>query len=626
MLTGFFEKVKMEGERNMAENENGEEESRESQKREMKKKQKKKKRQLGGIKTLPFIFANEVIERFATTGFHSNMITYLTLKLNLPLVKASNILTNFNGTAGFAPLIGALIADSFSGRFWMIIFGSTIYQLGLVSIILSAVLPGLRPPPCPTQVNCKEASPSQIWILYLALLLTSLGLGGIRPCVVTFAADQVGMTKAETESRSWNFFNWYYFFLEIASLSALTILVYIQDNVGWGWGLGIPTIAMFVSIVVFVSGSALYKKEKPEGSPLLRLAQVVVAAVRKRKEVAPADPGLLYDNKKLDAALSFNGRLLHSNNLKWLDKAAVITDSDETHPTNPPNLWRLSTVHRVEELKSIVRMLPIWSAGILAITAYSHSDSFSIQQARTMDRFLSPTFQIPPATMAIFENLTVMVGLLLYERLFVPFARRFTKNPAGITCLQRMGIGFTINSLGTLVAAVVEVKRKHVAAKHNLLDIPTATIPMSVFWLIPQYSIHGIAMVFVPVGRMEFFYDQSPESMRSTAASFFWIANAIGSYIGTMMVSLIHKYTGSKRNWVPDWNLNRGRLEYYYLFVSGLQVVNLIYYLICTRFYTYKALEEVSDEDGNDGDVELATENIGPKPVGEANGNGEAKK
>ncbi|KAI7999095.1 Protein NRT1/ PTR FAMILY 3.1 [Camellia lanceoleosa] len=184
--------------------------------------------------------ANEVIERFTTTGFHSNMITYLTLKLNLPQVKASNILTNFNGTAGFAPLIGALMADSFSGRFWMIIFGSAIYQLGLVSIILSAVLPGLRPPPCPTQVNCKEASPSQIWILYLVLLLTSLGLGGIRPCVVTFAADQVGMTKAETESRSWNFFNWYYFFLEIASLSALTILVYIQDNVGWGWGLGIP--------------------------------------------------------------------------------------------------------------------------------------------------------------------------------------------------------------------------------------------------------------------------------------------------------------------------------------------------------------------------------------------------
>ncbi|KAI7998997.1 Protein NRT1/ PTR FAMILY 3.1 [Camellia lanceoleosa] len=188
-----------------------------------------------------------------------------------------------------------------------------------------------------------------------------------------------------------------------------------------------------------------------------------------------------------------------------------------------------------------------------------------------------------------------------------------------------MGIGFAINSLGTLVATIVEVKRKHMAAKHNLLDIPTVTIPMSVFWLIPQYLIHGIAMAFVPIGRMEFFYDQSPESMRSTAASFFWIANAIGSYIGTMMVSLIHKYTGSKRNWVPDWNLNRGRLEYYYMFVSGLQVVNLIYYLICTRFYTYKALEEVSDEDGNDGDVELAIENIGPKPVGEANGN-EAKK
>lgn len=66
---------------------------------------------------------------------------------------------------------------------------------------------------------------------------------------------------------------------------------------------------------------------------------------------------------------------------------------------------------------------------------------------------------------------------------------------------------------------------------------------------------------------------------------------------GTLMVSLIHDYTGKGggRNWIPNRNLNRGRLEYYFLFVSGLQVVNMMYYLICTKFYSYKALEEVSE-------------------------------
>lgn len=58
------------------------------------------------------------------------------------------------------------------------------------------------------------------------------------------------------------------------------------------------------------------------------------------------------------------------------------------------------------------------------------------------------------------------------------------------------------------------------------------------------------------------------------------------------MVYLVHKYTGEEHNWLPDRNLNRGRLEYYYWLVSGIQVINLVYYVICAWFYTYKPLEE----------------------------------
>lgn len=255
-------------------------------------------------------------------------------------------------------------------------------------------------------------------------------------------------------------------------------------------------------------------------------------------------------------------------------------------------------------------MLPIWASGILPITAYSHQESFSIQQARTMDRSLSPSFTIPPATMSSFEILSTLIGLVLYERLFVPFARRFTKNPNGITPLQRIGAGYAINVFGTLIAALVEIKRRGVAANHDLIGKPAAVIPISVFWLVPQYWFQGMALALITVGRIEFFYDQAPESMRSISASFFWIAIALGNYAGTLMVSLIHDYTGKGggRNWIPNRNLNMGRLEYYYLFVSGLQVANLIYYLICTKFYTYKALEEVNESGMEAEDVELTTD------------------
>ena len=278
----------------------------------------------------------------------------------------------------------------------------------------------------------------------------------------------------------------------------------------------------------------------------------------------------------------------------WLDKAAIVTEG-EIRDSQPPNLWRLSTVHRVEELKSIIRILPIWAAAILLVTTSSHEHSFAVQQARTMDRHLSPTFEIPPASLSIFSVLSLLTGLVLYERLFVPFIRRFTGHPSGITCLQRMGIGCMINIFATIAASMIEMKRKAVAMHHNLLDQPNAVIPISVFWLVPQFCIHGLAEVFMYVGHLEFLYDQAPESMRSTAAALHYLTTSLGNYLGTLLVTLVHGYSGKQHNWLPNRNLNRGKLEYYYLLVTGIQVLNFIYFLVCAISYTYKSLEAVKE-------------------------------
>ncbi|PQP92269.1 Major facilitator superfamily protein isoform 2 [Prunus yedoensis var. nudiflora] len=212
---------------------------------------------------------------------------------------------------------------------------------------------------------------------------------------------------------------------------------------------------------------------------------------------------------------------------KWFDRAAIVT-IDEANSSGPPNLWRLATVHRVEELKSMIRMLPISAVGILLVASSSHSHSFTIQQARTMNRHFTRSLEIEPASFSIFGILTMLAGLVFYKRLlFVPFARRLTGNPAGITCLQRMGIGLMINIIATIVASFVEIIRKSVAANNKLLDDPKALIPVTVFWLVPQFCLHGLAETFMHVGHLEFLYYQSPESMRSTATALFCIEQQV---------------------------------------------------------------------------------------------------
>lgn len=186
----------------------------------------------------------------------------------------------------------------------------------MISLTVSAVLPQLRPPPCQHNQVCKEADGGQLAILYASLLLGALGSGGIRPCVVAFGADQFDETDQKQTTKTWNYFNWYYFVMGASILLAVTVLVYIQDNIGWGWGLGIPTIAMFISIIIFMVGYPLYRNLDPSGSPFTRLIQVSVAAYKKRKLPLVSDPRLLYQNDELDAPISLGGKLLHTKHMK----------------------------------------------------------------------------------------------------------------------------------------------------------------------------------------------------------------------------------------------------------------------------------------------------------------------
>jgi dipeptide/tripeptide permease len=68
----------------------------------------------------------------------------------------------------------------------------------------------------------------------------------------------------------------------------------------------------------------------------------------------------------------------------FLDKAAVETGNDKsTIGSNNP--WRLCTVTQVEELKAVIRILPIWASGIIFATVYSQMSTLFVEQGDTMD-------------------------------------------------------------------------------------------------------------------------------------------------------------------------------------------------------------------------------------------------
>lgn len=71
----------------------------------------------------------DALDKMASQGLMANMILYLTEQYHMEMATASNVLFFWSSACSFTPVIGAIIADSYLGRFHTIGFGSLIYLL-----------------------------------------------------------------------------------------------------------------------------------------------------------------------------------------------------------------------------------------------------------------------------------------------------------------------------------------------------------------------------------------------------------------------------------------------------------------------------------------------------------------
>lgn len=230
----------------------------------------------------------------------------------------------------------------------------------------------------------------------------------------------------------------------------------------------------------------------------------------------------------------------------------------------------------------------IWLVTLIPSTIWAQINTLFVKQGTTLDRRLSPNFQIPAASLGSFVTLSMLLSVPMYDRYFVPFMRGRTGNPRGITLLQRLGIGFVIQVIAIAIAYAVEVHRMRVIRVHHVLG-PKEIVPMSIFWLLPQYSLLGIADVFNAIGLLEFFYDQSPEDMQSLGTTFFTSGIGIGNFLNSFLVTMVDKITGSNggKSWIGD-NLNDCHLDYYYGFLLVISSLNLVPFLLASSKYIYK--------------------------------------
>ncbi|KAH7691035.1 Proton-dependent oligopeptide transporter family protein [Dioscorea alata] len=407
-----------------------------------------------------------IFERMAYYGISSNLVLYLTNKLHQGTVTSANNITNW----------------------------------GMCLLTLAVSLPSLKPPPCGANTNdpnCTEKASSLQGVFFTALYILAIGTGSTKLNISTIGADQFDEFNEKERAHKLSFFNWWMFSIFLGTFFANTVLVYIQDNVGWTVGYALPTLGLLISIIIFI----------------VELHELSMEA---------------YDT---------NGkfRIEHTPILRILDKAAVKTGQTSS--------WILCPM---------------------------------TQQGTILDHNIGPHFKIPPACLQAFVTISMLISIVIYDRCFVPFMKRRTKNPRGITLLQRFG-----------VASVTENQRLRTVKDHGLEG--GGEVPLSIFILLPQFALMGMADAFLEVAKIELFYDQAPETMKSLGTSYSHASLGVGNFLSSYLLSTVSRVT--KKNGHKGWilnNLNASHLDYYYTFFAILNLLNLLFFIILSRFYVYK--------------------------------------
>ncbi|KAG0467903.1 hypothetical protein HPP92_017231 [Vanilla planifolia] len=538
------------------------------------------------------LLVNYGLVTLAFFGVGVNLVLFLTRVLEQENADAANNVSKWTGTVYIFSLIGAFMSDSYWGRYLTCAIFQLIFVMGLVLLSLCSWFILVKPSGCGDgELECRSVSNIGNALFSLAIYLIAFGNGGYQPAIATFGPDQFDeMDPSERHSKI-AFFSYFYLALNAGSLFSNTVLVYYEDTGKWVIGFWTSAGAAVIALLLFLSGTPRYRHFKPTGNPLTRIAQVFVAAIHKWDVSVPENETLLYELEGKESAIAGTRKIVHSDGFRFLDKAATPTPAEYVALPNSKSPWRLCTVTQVEEVKCVLKILPIWLCTIIYSVVFTQMASLFVEQGANMNTRIG-SFTIPAASMSVFDVVSVLFFIFLYRRFLIPLTSKITKNPRGLSELQRMGIGLVIGMLAMVAAGVVEL------ARLKGVPSPEEDSTLSIMWQIPQYALIGASEVFMYVGQLEFFNGQAPDGVKSFGSSLCMASISLGNYVSIMLVNVVMAATAgdNRPGWIPG-NLNSGHLDRFFFLLAALTAADLVIYVVCAKWYKCIRLENNDEEE-----------------------------
>ncbi|KAL4635798.1 solute carrier family 15 member 1 [Arapaima gigas] len=229
-----------------------------------------------------FIVVNEFCERFSYYGMRAVLVLYFKYFFMWDEDLSTSIYHTFVALCYLAPIVGAIVADSWLGKFKTIIYLSIVYAIGQIIMAISAI--------SDITDEDKNGKPDNmkvhIALSMIGLLLIAIGTGGIKPCVAAFGGDQF---EDHQEKQQSTFFSVFYLSINAGSLLSTIITPILRaQKCGatqqdcYPLAFGVPAILMIVALIVFIMGSGMYNKTDPEGNIMLKVCKCIGFALKNR--------------------------------------------------------------------------------------------------------------------------------------------------------------------------------------------------------------------------------------------------------------------------------------------------------------------------------------------------------
>nr|ACX49753.2 oligopeptide transporter 1 [Perca flavescens] len=382
-----------------------------------------------------FIVVNEFCERFSYYGMRAVLVLYFKYFLRWDDDFATTIYHTFVALCYLTPILGAIVADSWLGKFKTIVYLSIVYTLGQVVMAISAIRDM-------TDGN-KDGTPDNMSIhvalSMVGLLLIALGTGGIKPCVAAFGGDQF---QDHQEKQRSTFFSIFYLSINAGSLLSTIITpilraqecgIHTQQKC-YSLAFGVPAALMVVALIVFIAGSGMYTKTAPQGNILVKVCKCIGFAIKNRFRHRGSE---------------------YPKRTHWMD-------------------WAEEKYSKllIAQVKMVVRVLFLYIPLPMFWALFDQQGSRWTLQATTMDGNFG-ILTIQPDQMQTVNPILILVFVPFVDSVIYPLIAKCKLN---FTPLKRMTVGMFLAALAFIAAALVQIQ-----IDKTLPQFPSSTVGQAKF-------------------------------------------------------------------------------------------------------------------------------------------------